>query len=259
MNLRQKLLLTALILLSAAVFPATGAEISRVAPIKGIEWTFETTMGLQSISNPTMANESGSGSMNSQVLLFYGILFNSYFLNIPLIKAQMNLGFDRKTQFAWSERPDFNHDESLNESLRCIEVDAQVRLPFTFGSSTRFLPFAGYSFIEYSSNENISSSNAHNFKYNTIVFGVEYHQKISKIFSHTYYASYSPFLLANNNANDNLRYLNVGAEFKLESYPVALTLFFSSKKTFEKDIHIFEEDAYDFRTVDIGISFHTNL
>ena len=246
-------------LLTFQLLPLFASQIKTVSPIPGIDWTFETTMGIQRISNPTMTNEGGSDSQSSRTLNFYGVLFNAYFFGVPLVKAQMNLGFNRTTQFAWTEHPDFTHDERLNESLCCIEIDAQINLPFRIYAGTRLLPFVGYSFIEYTFDENFSTSSAYSYMYNTFVFGIEYYRQVSRLFSQKFYAACSPFLLSNNDLDDDYRYLNLGAELKINSYPVALTFFCLNKRAFKQQESLFEDRTYILFTTDLGLSFRMNL
>ena len=50
------------------IFDSFSAAVKHVSPIEGIDWTFETTMGFQTLNNSIMSKESNSASINCPAL-----------------------------------------------------------------------------------------------------------------------------------------------------------------------------------------------
>ncbi len=237
--LRPAIILFVLTFYTAAAF---STEIYNFSPISGIEWTFETTKGYQ---NMVMTLEGGSEQTTTKVLDFSGILFHEYIENVPVIKAQLNMGFRRKPIFLWSNNPDFIKDTSLNENLECTEVDVQVRVPFNFGNSC-FYPFAGYSFLTCKINENINEDYKSNYLFQALAVGIQYYKPVNKTVTHDYYFSFTPTF----NYRDLKvyhSYINFGSEVKVNAGPLAITLFMGARSW------------HTCASFDIGLSSHLKL
>lgn len=219
------------------------------------EWFLETTRGIQNFS---VGNSSSAKMTQNDALEFTGLIFHSFYKLRLVSKAQLNLGFTKKPMFLWSDTPDFLHDdENLNENLRCIEFDYQSYLPKINYQFIRFIPFVGYSFVDYSGPENSSG-----FAYNSIAGGIQYFCRINTYFSHGYFISYSPmFIIQGTTLEDTLHYISYGAEIMTNTHPLALTVFFNVRKAFSQMnlFRIFETTEYRFNTVELGFSFHLNL
>lgn len=232
--------------------------ITHVSPIDGIDWTFETTMGWQNFGNFIMSKEGSSSTQTQEPLFFYGILYHAYYNKLPLIKAQMNLGFKDKTHIYWTESPDFNHsNQSLNELLRCTEVDAHWLLPSVIGYNGVFFPFVGYSYLNYSFSETFSSQYK-TFSFHAFSVGAEYSTKINRSFSHNYYFSFAPIML-NNSGKKSYFYYNYGTELIINTHPIAMTLFLAFRNGFDKVSNAFDKKTYVFSNSELGLSFHINL
>lgn len=242
------------------IFDSFSAAVKHVSPIEGIDWTFETTMGFQTLNNSIMSKESNSASIKNEVLFFYGILYHAYLNKIPMLKAQMNLGLTEHKFILWSDNPDFNHpNEQLNELLRCIEVDVQYLLPSVRIYKGTFIPFFGYSFYNYSYAKNFSTAKNDTFKFNAFCVGLEYNTKISKSIRHNYYFSFAPLLFNENQHIEPYLYLNYGAEAIFDTKPVAVTLFLAFKNGLNMDSKFLHKKSYVFSNTELGLSFHISL
>ena len=234
--------------------------ITHVSPLEGIDWTFETTMGFQNLGNMLMSKEGNSSTQSREPLFFYGILYHAYYNKLPMIKAQMNLGFNEKTSIYWTENPDFNHDnQSLNEKLRCVEVDVQWPLPSLRGIRGVWFPFLGYTFLNYSSSTACYGNSMKSFKFHAFAAGVEYNRKVSRAVTLDYYFSFAPLMLTNS-GEPSYFYYNYGTEVIINSYPIAVTFFAGFRNGFEpKKVKVMDKTTYTFSNSEIGISFHMNL
>ncbi len=233
--------------------------LTYISPVEGIDWTFETTMGFQNLGNMLMSKEAGSSTQTENALFFYGILFHSYYEKLPMLKAQMNMGFKDRTTFYWSDQPDFNHeDQLLNEQLKCLEVDVHYLMPSIIGYRGIFFPYLGYTYLNYSYEESFDSGHNKNTRFHGFSTGLEYSQKINKVYSHNYYFSFTPIML-NNNGQKSFFYYNYGAEIILNSSPVSVTLFMAFRNGFEKASSFLKKDQYEFSNSEIGISIFMNL
>ena len=241
---------------------AYGVHIYSVSPVDDSEWTFETTLGFQNITQMLMSQESGSNSQSYTALNFSGILFHSYYKKRLTGKAQLNLGFTEIPRFFWSDQPDFEHDDSLNEKLKCVEFDYQFYLPFISMYSFSILPFAGYSFVNYSYEPSFGQSYVNSFSYYSLSAGIQYFNRFSRAFSQTYFFSYSPmFLIQGLEVENAIHYFNYGAEFTVDTHPLAVTLFIIYRKAIKQSniAEIFDETKYSFNTTEIGFSVHMNI
>lgn len=232
--------------------------VAHVSPVDGIDWTFETTMGFQNLNN-MMSKEGSSSSQTKEALFFYGILYHAYYNKLPLIKAQMNLGFSEQKNILWTDNPNFNHaDQMLNESLRCTEVDVHYLMPSVIGYRGFFYPFVGYSFLNYSYYPSYSTDSKKTFQYHAFFAGLEYSTRINKYLSHDYYFSFSPLML-NNSGKKRYFYYNYGTEVSISAHPVAVKVFLAFRNGFNKDSRLFDKETYIFSNSEIGLSFRVNL
>ncbi len=221
-------------------------------------WFLETTRGWQQFG--VISQQGGASSQTQQVLDVNGLLFHSFLKERLMAKAQLNLAFTKSPMFLWTDKPDFAHEDgTLNENLRCIEFDIQAYLPRPGWYFSNLAPFAGYSFVNYSGDENYSSEA---FAYNSFSGGVQYSQKINRYYSHTFYVSYSPMMVIHGmTLEDILHYINYGAEFLTSFKYVSLTLFVNFRRVFI-DAHLlgfFDETKYRFNTSEVGFSFRMTL
>ena len=235
---------------------AFSRAVKHVSPVEGIDWIFETFFGFQNLNN-MMSKEGGSNTQSGEGLFFYGILYHAYYEKMPFIKAQLNMGFDQHTHIYWSENPDFNHeDPKLNEHMRCIEVDVQYQMPALISYYGRFFPFIGYTFLNYSSAD--VYSNTQSVQFNALTIGAEYSARINKMFSHSIYLSYAPIMVSDS-GRKAYKYFSHGAEFIINSHPVALTAFFSVRNGIERTKNFFDNSTYAFYNTELGFSFYMNL
>ncbi len=233
--------------------------VTHVSPIDGIDWTFETTMGFQNLNNLLMSKEGSSSSQTNEALFFYGILYHAYYDKVPMIKAQMNLGFNDMTKIYWTENPDFNHgDQLLNETLRCIEFDAHYQMPSIVSYNGVFYPYVGYSYLNYSYAENYLNSGAETFKFHAFSVGVEYSTKYTRSIKQNYYLSFAPLMITQS-GEKSFFYYNYGTEAIFDTHPVALTVFVAFRNGFNKNSRFFDRQTYTFSNSEIGLSFHVNL
>ena len=264
MHLRLPLL-SAMILIFLAAGQAYALEVKAFDPFSGLEWTFETTEGFQNITNIVMSKESGTQTPTSEALAFAGILFHSnlqtYTQTRSYIKCAFNLGFTDKPHFFWSDSAAMWRDDDFNNSVRCIEFDAQFLLPLTFTYWIELRPFIGYSFIDYTYQyEGVAETKN---RYNTILVGLQHSSRLffRWLQAHTF-ISYSPLLYANY-ANEFLRYLYYGGELIISSHPVGFTFFVSLRKAFRKNRYYFNAEKYYDNTLfdvsEMGMSFHISL
>ncbi len=267
MNLRRLCKICCFLILFAgkAVHAAGALEIKAIDPLSGLEWTFETTEGFQNLTNIVMSKESGSQSSTTEALTFAGILFHSnlqsYTTTRSYVKCALNLGFTSKPQFFWSDSADIWLDEDFNDSIRCIEFDAQFLLPLSFFPQFELRPFIGYSFIDYTYNFEGIDDNTNRF--NTVLVGIQHSTRVyfRWLSMHTF-VSYSPILYANY-SKEILRYLYYGGELIITSHPVGFTFFTSFRKAFYKNRYYFNADKYTANTLfdmsELGMSFHVSL
>lgn len=235
-------------------------ELKPIAVTDDITWTLETTSGWQNITNVLVSKEDGGSSQVQKGLNFRGILFHSLWQGIQTMKSQLNLGFEQETHFLWTNQPDFYHDErNLNEALECIEFDIQTMFPYRIVYTLTFSPYVGYSFIDYSYEENYSDKKKATVMYNSMVVGASLQHTPNKILSESIFFSYSP-IVWENYSKSRMQFINYGFEFKTESHPVSLTLFFVTKKAFlQRGRLIFEGTDFRFTTSETGFAMHVNL
>ena len=244
--------------------PLAALEIKSFDPLSGLEWTFETTQGFQNITNIVMSKESGTQSSSSEALMFAGILFHSdlqnYVRTRSFVKCALNLGFSDKPQFFWSDSAYELEDADFSKTVRSMEFDAQFLLPFALTYWIILRPFIGYSFIDYTYEEE-GLENAQN-RFNTFVVGAHYEVQLFRWLKTNLFVSYSPLLYANY-TGDFLRYLYYGGELISNTHPLAFTFFVSFRKAFRKNRYYFDYERYNsntaFNFTEIGMSFHMNL
>ncbi len=241
-------------------FSAYSLEIKSGDLLDEFRWTLETTMGWQNITNELISKENGGSTQVSEGLNFRGILFNSFYNNMPFIKSQLNLGFEQKQYFLWTDTPDFHHfGWNLNESLHCCEYDLQGMLPYRLTYNFTVLPFLGYSFIDYTYDKTFSGESESNVMYNSMVIGVNFQHRINTIFSQHFFVSYSPIVFENYNKSKS-QFINYGFEILTNTHPVSLTFFFISKRAFlQRGRLIFEGTRFKFTTAETGFALHVNL
>lgn len=247
------------IFLLCSVF-AWSIEVKSLTITDEIRWSLETTAGWQNITNMRMAKEDGGSTQVKQALDFKGILFHSFWKGIQTLKSQLNLGFDQRTRFLWTDEPDFNHEEEhLNEHLRCTEFDIQGMLPFRATYYLTISPYVGYSFIEHSYDDNFSGIEQTTMVYNSMVVGVSAQHRFSKNIAYSYFFSYSPIVFENY-TKSKTQFINYGAEIKTNTHPLSITLFLTAKRAFmHQDGKIFEGTQFNFTTAEAGFSLHLNL
>ena len=241
------------------ISPVSGLELKSIELSDHLYWTLETTSGWQNITN-TMTKEEGDSTQLREGLNFNGILFHSYWEGIQTLKAQLNLGFKQLTKFLWTDSPNINNGENtINENLRCSELDIQATLPYRLYYAFIISPFIGYSFINYSYNATFSSDERETVMYNSLVLGMSATHKVNKVFTQTAYVSYSP-LVFENYSKSKTQFINFGLEVKTDTHPISITLFMNSKYAFlQKGRLIFEGTDFNFTTAEAGFSFHMNL
>lgn len=248
-----------LLFLSSAV---NALELYTVSPLQDIEWTFETTQGVESIQNSLLSKEGGSSARISQALQFNGILFHSYYKKHLLNKAQMNLGFDEvPPQFFWSENNDFVHeaDNQLLMHLKCVEVDCQVYLIPIYLLDFKFTSLVGYSFINYSYKNIYNANYGSSFMYNCVYVGLERNTKFNANFTLNYFFTYSPLMIVKS-GEGIVSYMNYGAELITNTFPISFTVFVSFRKADEKNYKfIFRNSEVEYSSAEVGFSFHLSL
>lgn len=247
-----------LLLLSLPVF---SFELKPINVTDNIRWTLETTSGWQNITNLLISKEDGGSSQVQKGLNFNGVLFHSFWKETEILKSQLNLGFDQRMHFLWTENPDFFHDDMmLNESLECVEFDLQAMLPYKITYFVTVSPYVGYSFIDYSYEEEFKYGiQKDTVMYNSMVVGFGYSQRINKVFLHNFFVSYSPIVFENY-SKSKIQFINYGFELISTTHPLALTLFVASKKAFlQKGRLIFDGTYFRFTTFELGFAFHIHL
>ncbi len=238
--------------------PAFSMEIRSVFPIAGLHWTLETTSGLQNIGNSAGFGDFGE-SYVKQVLSSKGILFHSFFDNILLTGAQLNLGFNKKTDFLWTDLPDFEHETTLNMQLRSIEFDVQKFFPIIYDSLFSLSMFGAYSYFKISVEKFENGLYGKTLIYNSFSGGIQGMFSFSRKISQTGYVSYSPFVVYGYRLS-TIQFFNFGLEFRTETYPVSFTLFYNGKHAFKQKGRIFFNGLNrNMNSMEIGFSFHLNL
>ena len=245
------------------LFASHGAfsfELKPITVTDDITWTLETTSGWQNITNVLVSKEDGGSTQVQKGLNFKGILFHSFWRGIQTLKSQLNLGFNQKTNFLWTENPNFFYDEyKLNENLECIEFDIQGMLPYRLLYNLTLSPYVGYSFIDYSYEDKNLDVSSDDVMYNSMVVGLSLQHQINKQFSQIFFFSYSPIVFENY-SKSKFQFINYGFEVITDTHPVSLTLFIVTKKAFlQKGRLIFEGTDFRFTTAETGFSFHINL
>lgn len=235
-------------------------ELKSVNVTDDIKWTLETTSGWQNITNVLVSKEDGGSSQVQKGLKFRGILFHSFWNGIQTMKSQLNLGFNQRTHFLWTDRPNFHQGNvNLNENLECIEFDIQTMFPYRIFYTLTLSPYVGYSFIDYSYTEKLSNSNYKSIMYNSMVVGLNLQHSPNKTFTENLFFSYAPIVFENY-SKSKMQFINYGFEFITRTYPVALTLFLAAKKAFlQRGRLIFEGTNFKFTTAETGFAIHINL
>ncbi len=252
----------ALIILIFISLEVHAIHIQSISPVDDIDWVFESTLGFQNISQMLIAHESGSNTQSNQALTFTGLMFQSFFKKKLMSKANLNLGFVKMPRFLWTDNPDFEHDSLLNESLKCVEFDAQFYLPIVSTYSISIFPFLGYSFVNYSYNPSYLETYVDNFSYYSLSAGIQYFRRVNRIFTHTYYFSYSPMLLMQGLTIENaIHYFNYGAQVEVNTHPIGIMLFITYRKAIKQSeiFEIFDATKYSFNTTEYGFAARINL
>lgn len=231
------------------------------SPSSNFRWTVDFTLGRQNFS--LMSSENGTNAEDSFALDTRGLIFQSFYKNRLLSRMNLDLGFTVVPDFLWTESPNFANalysDRNLNENLRSVEVEYQSYLPRIGPWFFNFLPFAGFSFVEVADENFNGDLSFNNF---SLSAGVQYFSRVSRLFSHTYYVSYSPMVLFENFAYQHtMHYMNVGAEFMVETRHISLVLFAVVRKVYEEfeNALFFSDTGYNLNTNEIGFSFKMNL
>lgn len=253
----KKSFVALIIILTFCLSSLHAIEVASVSPDEEILWTFETTSGMQNLRNiPVIDNRE---KKVSQLLNFKGILFNSYHDKIQFLKSQLNLGFAAKTKFLWTDLPDFVHENHLSQELRCIEFDMQAMLPLRFKYDFGISPYIGYSFFNYSYNENFSGINAQTYKYSSFHLGFRFQTMVTKAFINTYNFSYSPLVFENTKYSP-IQFINYGIEIRTNTHPLSLTFFGSRKQAWQlRKSVIFKGTKTNFDNSILGFALHLNL
>lgn len=223
-------------------------------PISNFKWTLDMTMGMQNMN--LLSQENGANAKDTFLLETSGFIFHSFYKDRLLSRAVLDLGFSKKPDFFWSDKPDFMHNEELNENLKCVEVEYQLYLPKIEAWFIKFLPFGGFSFVNLSDKQFYGEES---FTYFSWTAGVQYFSKINRYFTHTYYISYSPMMTIERfSYQHTIHYINYGTELIMTTRHLNLTLFMIFRKVyedFEKAIVLFDEKNYTINTTEIGFSF----
>lgn len=257
MNRRNFFLL--FVLFSFFAFPAFSMEIKSLFPIAGLHWTLETTSGFQNIENSDISSVDGNESYTKQLLALRGILFHSFFDNILLTSAQLNLGFGKRTDFLWTERPDFEHEITLNMQLRSIDFDVQKLFPIKNDGKLSVSLFGAYSYFKIAVDKSQTGFSGKTFTYNSFSGGIQGIFNFSKTFSQHGYVSYSPFVIYGYRPS-SVKFLNFGLEFRTETHPVSVTLFYNGKHAFkQKGRTVFDGINKNMNSMEVGFSVHLNL
>ena len=244
--------------------PISALELKAYDPLTQLEWTFETTRGFQNLRNIVMSKEGGTQTSTSEALMFAGILFHSdlqsYMHTRSFLKCALNLGFRELPHLFWSESAYELEKEEFNELVRSMEFDAQFLLPFLITHWITLHPFVGYSFIDYTYEDDGRPVSQNRF--NTLVIGMHYEVRLFRWLKTNIFVSYSPLLFANYE-NDFLRYLYYGGELISDTHPLAFTFLVSFRKAFRRNRYYFDYERYNdniaFNFVEIGMSVHVNL
>lgn len=225
MNRRNFFLL--FVLFSFFAFPAFSMEIKSLFPIAGLHWTLETTEGFQTVSNA-----DGDNQYEEQILSAKGIIFHSFYDDFLLTRIQVNLGFSQKPNFLWTEQPNLYSETNLNTTLRSMELDVQKFFPFVRYGFLTISFFGAYSYFEISTFNSHDRNSTKKFLYNSFSGGIESFVHFSKFISQQCYISYSPIVIYGYGWSSFVRFINYGFEFRTNTFPVALTLFYNAKHAF---------------------------
>lgn len=234
-------------------------EIKSVSlPVDGMRWTLETTEGFQNIENSPISSADGNETYLRQVLQSKGILFHSFYDDILLTSAQLNLGFTQKVDFLWTEQPDFEHEVDLSNELRSMELDVQQLFPIVQNRKYALSLFGAYSYFEVSA-DNPESGTSEKFLYNSFSGGIQGIYIFSKTFSQLGYVSYSPVVFYGYELS-TVQFLNYGFEFRTETHPVSFTLFYNVKHAFRQEGRTwFDGLQGNMNSTEVGFSFHFNF
>lgn len=247
------------VLFSFFVSPAVSMEIKSLVPMEGMKWTLETTEGFLNIENSLMSSADGNESYSNLVLNSKGILFHSFYDNVLLTSAQLNLGFVKKVDFLWTERPDIAHEIDINSNLRAIELDVQKLFPILQSHWLTVSLFGAYSYFEFSIEDSKNSVFGDSFVYNSFSGGIQGTLSMSKKFTQHGYVSYSP-LVFYGHRRDDAQFLNYGVEFRTDTHPVSFTLFCNAKHAFrQKGRTWFKGFNRSVDSNEVGFSFHWNF
>lgn len=233
-------------------------EIKSLVPLDGLRWTLETTEGFQNIENSPMSSADGNENYLKQVFVSKGILFHSFYENILLTSAQLNMGFTQKVDFLWTEHPDFEHELTLSNELRSVAVDVQQLFPFMQSRKSSVSVFGSYSYFELSEKDS-SGGEFQKYFYNSFSCGIQGKIDFSKYFSQLAYVSYSPIVFYGEKLS-TVQFLNFGFEFRTETHPVSFTLFYNVKRAFRQEGRTwFDGIKKNMNSTDVGFSFHFNF
>lgn len=234
-------------------------EFKSIIPIDGITWNIETTRGFQNVENVFISRASGSETFRNQVFQFRGILFYSYYEKQLLTKAQLNLGFESRTNYLWTENPDINHENMLNNLLRCIEFDIQKLFPLPISYSFSLAPFFSYSYFKVSIDDQNFGINGNTILYNAASGGIQLTTRINRNIYQNFYVSCSPFVFYGFDFS-SVYLLNYGFEFKTNASLVSATLFYNAKHAFhQKGITWFNGFRINMNNSEVGFSIHLHL
>lgn len=253
--------MTLTVLFSFFAFHTFPMEIKSLElPVDGMRWTLETTEGFQNIENSPLSSADGNESYLRQVLQAKGILFHSFYDDILLTNAQLNLGFTRKVDFLWTEHPDFEHEVDLNNDLRSMVLDVQQIFPIVQNRKYAVSLFGAFSYFEVNFKDSSSGAeDSEKFLYNSFSGGIQGIYIFSKIFSQLGYVSYSPVVFYGYELS-TVQFLNYGLEFRTETHPVSFTLFYNAKHAFRQEGRTwFNGIRRNMNSTEVGFSFHFNF
>jgi len=238
-----------------SLHPLCALKGKAVDTLLNIEWTFETTQGIQNFNNLVLSKESGSQNDN-RTIHYAGITFHSSLNSMALSNININIGMAQLPQFFWrSSAHEFDRIFDFND-VHCLEFDYQFLLPYLWDFYLDIQPFVGYSYIDYTYND-INNAGSRN-QFNTFVVGAHNTIQWKKWLSTSMFCSYSP-LLYSNYEHEFLRYLNYGGEIFFDTYYLTLRLLVSFRKSFKKNRYYFSASKYNentaFDMTEIGMVF----
>lgn len=235
------------------------ATVAHVSPYQNVEWIFETTNGYQNILVLRTSLNDREKFRSFEITPVYGILFHAFFDEIPMIKTQMNLGFSNTVNISWSEGLNINNSNSeFARNLTSVTVDFRLLIPKIAGEFGNFFPYVGYSFQNYSYTKSFTNfSDKTKFVFQAVLLGAEYARRWTRRIDTNFYFSFSPFMAGSAFENPFLHF-NTGAILQINSSPVAMTVLFGVRQSYEIKNKL-DLVVHRFFDTNIGLNFKINL